>query len=173
MAESSRFEGTLDLPFLQVGPDDYSFVEPLAWSIDVTNTGSAFLVVGNVRGRGVCECSRCLEDVAFDFDGAIEGYFLFSAGEPAQSAIDEDEELGADEFDVLPDDHIIDILPLIEAALRVDAPQMPLCKDDCAGLCPSCGKNLNEGDCGCAPDEALAEFERASNPFSVLADLEF
>ena len=77
------------------------------------------------------------------------------------------------EFDVLPDDHIIDMEPLIKAALMVDAPAQPLCRDDCAGLCPSCGANLNEGDCGCESDPALAEFAREANPFSVLADFKF
>ena len=172
LAESSHFEGALDMPLIEVGPDDYSFAEPLAWSVNVTNTGSALLVAGSVTGKGVCACSRCLADVPHDFQGAIEGYFLLNAADSDEYA-DEDDELGADEFDVLPDDHIIDLVPLIQAALMVDAPGMPLCREDCAGLCPQCGADLNEGPCGCGPDEALAEFEREANPFSALVDFKF
>ena len=173
LAESSHFEGTVDLPLLQVGPDDYAFDAPVAWSVDVTNTGSALLVEGTASGEATCACARCLEDVTRGFEGEIEGYFLIE-GEYAQGASDDDEdEPGEDEFEVLPADHVMDLMPLIEAALRVDAPNVPLCRDDCAGLCPSCGANLNEGPCGCGPDEALEEFERAANPFSALSQLVF
>ena len=173
LAESSRFQGELHLPVLAAGPDDYAFEEPLAWSVDVTNTGSALLVEGTVTGTGTCACSRCLEDVTHSFEGSIEGYYLIE-GEYAADADDaDDEELGADEFDVLPADHIIDLAPLIEAALIVDAPSMPLCREDCAGLCPMCGANLNEGPCGCGPDEDLEDFAREANPFAALANYKF
>lgn len=171
LAESSRFEGTADLHHVQVGPDDYEFSKPLAWQVDVTNTGAALLVAGSVTGTGTSACARCLDNVAFDFNGAIEGYFLIEGAE-APDAVEEDDPL-ADEFDVLPSDHIIDLENLIVAALMVDAPQQPLCKEDCAGLCPTCGANLNEGDCGCGQAEDIAEFNRAANPFAALADFKF
>lgn len=172
-AESSRFEGEYDLPQLPIGPDDYAFALPVAWEVEVTNTGSALLVAGSARASGTCACSRCLEEAAYDFDASIEGFFLVEDGPAPALEGEEDDEPGEDEFDVLPADHIIDLAPLIEAALMVDAPQMPLCREDCAGLCATCGANLNEGPCGCAPDEALADFERAANPFSVLEGLTF
>ena len=171
LAESSRFEGILDLPVLSVGPDDYRFSEPISWSVDVTNTGSALLVVGTAAGEGICACARCLEDTSFDFEGAVEGYFLI--GDASSDDVDADDELGEDEFDVLPADHVIDLEPLIAAALIVDAPQQPLCHDDCAGLCPTCGANLNEGECGCGRDASLEEFDREANPFAALADFKF
>ena len=165
LAESSHFEGTIVIDTLEAGPDDYTFAAPLPWSIDVTNTGSALLVQGVVEGQGTCACSRCLEDVTYEFEGDIEGYFLLE-GSDAPEGEDEDDP-GTDEFDVLPADHMIDLEPLIRAALIVDAVDQPLCKDDCAGLCPYCGANLNEGDCGCiAPPDP-------TNPFSALAGLSF
>lgn len=172
LAESSRFQGELDLPVLSVGPDDYAFDKPLSWFVDVTNTGSALLVAGTVTGEGTCACSRCLEDVAYSFSGAIEGYFLIE-GDYGEAAADFDDDLGEDEFDVLPADHQIDLVPLIEAALIVDAPGMPLCQEDCAGLCSICGANLNDGPCGCGPDKDLEDFDREANPFSALANFKF
>ena len=173
MAESSHFEGELDLPLLQAGPDDFYFDEPVEWSVDVTNTGAALLVMGTASGSARCACSRCLEPVVYDFEGQVEGYYLVESSEQPDYEDDDEDAPGADEFDVLPADHIIDIAPLITAALLVDAPGMPLCKDDCAGLCPTCGANLNEGDCGCGIDEGLEAFNRESNPFAALADFKF
>ena len=173
LAESSRFEGTCDLPVLEVGPDDFRFLEPVAWHVDITNTGSALLVAGSVSGSATCACSRCLEDVAYDFEGDIEGYFLIDESGSGDFADGEDDVPGEDEFDILPPDHIIDLAPLIGAALMVDAPAMPLCSDYCKGLCPQCGANLNEGPCGCGRDESLEAFEREANPFAALADFKF
>ena len=165
LAESSR-------PVLSAGPDDYAFAQPVAWEVDVTNTGAAFLVSGQARGSAEVACSRCLEGVTYDLEGDIEGYFLIE-GAPDEEYDDDDDVPGADEFDVLPADHIIDLEPLIRAALIMDAPNMPLCRDDCAGLCPVCGANLNEGDCGCGRDEALDDFDREANPFAALANFKF
>ena len=47
---------------------------------------------------------------------------------------------------------------------------MPLCRDDCQGLCTACGANLNEGPCGCEP--AAADDVDAANPFAVLKGLD-
>ena len=128
LAESSHFEGKAELPVLSVGPDDYTFEAPLDWSVDVTNTGSAFLVSGTVTGLGVCSCSRCLDDVTFQFDGEIEGYFLTEGSDAAA----DDDEIGEDEFEVLPDDHVIDhIIPHRgDPILFWDRSNwQPLCKD--------------------------------------------
>ena len=168
LAESSLFEGELDLPVLEIGPDDYRFDAPLSWAVDVTNTGSALLVAGSVTASGTCACARCLEDVHHDFQGEIEGYFLI---EGEETTFEEGEE---EEFDILGEDNTIDLIPLIEAAILVELPLMPLCQEDCKGLCPDCGANLNTESCNCAEAraEADAEFEAAKNPFAKLRELD-
>lgn len=56
--------------------------------------------------------------------------------------------------------------PLIEQALLLELPLVPLCADDCKGICPRCGANLNEGPCSCA-EAAPAE----DGPFAALRNL--
>jgi uncharacterized protein len=46
-------------------------------------------------------------------------------------------------------DDRVDLGPLVRDAIVLELPMAPLCRDDCAGLCPVCGANRNEGDCGC------------------------
>lgn len=161
-AESSHFEGTYDLPVLKAGPDLYSFAEPVSWQVDVTNTGDAFLVTGTVEASAATSCARCLERAEFPLYGEVEGYFLIG---DAQAPEDMDD----DEFDVLPEDNDIDMEPLIQAALLLEIPLVPLCQDECLGLCPTCGASLNEGACDCEPP---AE-EEPENPFAVLKGLSF
>ena len=167
LAESSHFEGTYNSEPLQVGPDTYAFDTDIAWSVDVTNTGEALLVMGTCSARATTSCARCLEDVVYDLEGQIDGYFLINE----DSVVPED--MGEDEMQVLPADHIIDIRPLVNVAFMMDLDDVPLCRDDCAGLCPNCGANLNEGPCGCGEDADLAQFEKAANPFAALAGFKF
>lgn len=169
-AESAHFEGAFDEPVMKAGFDLYSFSAPLAWQVDITNTGGAFLVSGTVEGEANATCARCLDEFSFPVTGEIEGYYLMKSEAAAPADMDEDE------FDVLPDDNTIDLKPLIAAALLLEFPLIPLCDDACLGLCPVCGANLNEGSCGCktpsSEEEAPAD-SASKNPFAVLKDFSF
>ncbi len=159
-AESAHFQGELTLDLLKCGPDLYTFDKPISWDVDVTNTGEALLVVGTCEGAGTTACARCAEPAQVNLIGDIEGYFFLDA----ESVSQEDKE--EDEFDILPENHVIDLIPLIQAALTLDVPLIPLCEDDCKGLCPVCGANLNKGDCGCEREEDI----NPDNPFAALKD---
>ena len=164
-AESSHFEGELAVPVMKAGPDLYDFSGPLAWQADITNTGDALLVTGTVEGEAKTACARCLEEIAFPVTGEIEGYFLLDSENEAPEDMDDDE------FDVLPDDKVIDMEPLIKAALLLEFPLVPLCDEECKGLCSICGANLNEGPCSCEP--AAADDGIPPNPFAALKDFPF
>ncbi len=165
-AEYKHYEEDVRLDFIKCASSLYEFKEPLHWAIDITNTGGALLVVGTVEGRGLGSCARCLEDAAFEFTGEIEGYYII-AEEDAPP-----DDMEADEFDYLPADKTINIAPLIQSAILLEVPRMLLCREDCKGLCPRCGKNLNEGDCGCPPLNDT-QTGSANKAFEVLKDFDF
>jgi uncharacterized protein len=52
---------------------------------------------------------------------------------------------------VAPDASEIDVTPAVREELLLAAPQYVVCRDDCKGLCPQCGKDLNAGLCDCKP----------------------
>ena len=58
----------------------------------------------------------------------------------------------------------IDIEPYLAEVVALAMPVQPLCRDDCAGLCPECGANRNEAACGCSET-------KPNSPFAVLASL--
>lgn len=167
-AEMRHYDGQANLEALVAGPDAYAFSGPVAWSVDVTNTGDALLVMGTATADATTQCARCLDDVSYQLSGDIEGYFLIG-GEEAEVP----EDMEDDEFDYVPDNHTIDLAPLIEQALLLELPLVPLCSDDCKGLCPHCGANLNEGPCGCAEREAEEAAAAPGNPFAALKNLTF
>jgi uncharacterized protein len=92
-----------------------------------------------VSGKLKGSCRRCLTDLVYPLDTDIE--VLFSADPDA-----------ADDPSVYPLSAPVtrvDVRPAVreEVALAVSA--YPLCREDCAGLCPRCGADLNAGPCGC------------------------
>lgn len=97
-------------------------------------------VAGEVRGT----CRRCLTEVLVTVDARVD--VLFTTDPDA-----------ADDPGVYPlgdrDTHI-DLRPVLREELALAAPSYFLCRDDCAGLCPRCGADLNQGPCGCSAAEA-------------------
>ena len=165
-AESSPFDGEYSLPVLSAGPDEYRFAEPLSWNVLITNTGEALMVAGTVSGSATTSCARCLDEFSLSLNGEVEGYFLLQEDQEPPEDMDEDE------YEVLSEDHVIDMEPLLVAALLLEVPLVPLCSEDCKGLCPKCGANLNEGPCDCGEEES-EEDDFSDNPFSVLKDYPF
>ena len=97
------------------------------------------LATGTVEGAWEGPCRRCLRPV--------QGTLLVDVQELFEPTPRDGETypLGHDR---------VDLEPLARESLILDLPLAPLCKDDCRGLCPTCGADLNAGDCGCLPADA-------------------
>ena len=92
---------------------------------------------------------------------------LFEEPEDAGEGGDDDDEL---DFSLVSDDNTIALSDALLSSLVMETPFVVLCRPDCKGLCPVCGANLNEEDCGHA---AQMEEERLkASPFAVLASLD-
>jgi uncharacterized protein len=97
------------------------------------------LVTGQLEAVATAECARCLE--VTDEPLALEVCELF-----ATSGTDADAEAyrlsGTD----------MDLRPMLVDAVALALPLRPLCRAECRGLCPHCGRNLNAGACDCATE---------------------
>lgn len=160
--------GHLDETGYELGDHEFSLPEGLDYDLVLTNAGEGILATGLVRAHVVGTCDRCLEPAEFDVAGEVDGYYLFE--EPEHLAEDEDEA----DYELVSADRTIDLSAALLSALVMETPFVVLCREDCAGLCPVCGANLNEGDCGHAAQlEAQRERERLeASPFSALAGLD-
>jgi DUF177 domain-containing protein len=96
---------------------------------------------GSLRTRVAGECRRCLTAVSVSVAADIQA--LFSQ--------DSDASEDPDSYPLAPAATHIDLRPAVREELLLAVPQWVLCRDDCPGLCPRCGKDLNAGPCGCAP----------------------
>jgi uncharacterized protein len=103
-----------------------------------------FIWQGSIAGRSRGECRRCLTETAAPFE--VNVVAVFSAGADA-----------ADDPAIYPlaaPVTRIDLGPAVREEVVLAAPAFPLCREECAGLCPRCGENLNEGPCACARSPA-------------------
>lgn len=161
--DSHSVTGRIDDTSYSVGEKTFELTDGISFDAVFTNAGDGILVTGMVRAHAAGACDRCLEPAAFDVSGEIEEYYLFS--EP------EDAEAYEDGFEVLGEDRVIDLSAPVMDAVLMDTPFVVLCRPDCRGLCPTCGANLNEGDCGCAERAEQEWVESDDNPFAALRNL--
>ena len=93
---------------------------------------------GQVRGA----CRRCLNEATAPVTD--EAHFIF-----ADSGAEEAED--PDVYTIDPRAATLDLRPAVREQWLLSAPASVLCREDCKGLCPICGTDLNEGQCACVP----------------------
>lgn len=161
--DSLPVTGRVDLEGYSSGDKAFTLEDGISYDVVLTHAGDGVLVTGIVRAHAVGSCDRCLDAASFDIAGEIEEYFLFE--EP------EDPDEFEDGFELVGPERTIDLSGAISDAVVMDTPFVLLCRPDCAGLCPQCGANLNDGDCGCAAAAEQAWVESDENPFAALKNL--
>ncbi len=112
---------------------------PVTVDAEIESVVEGLLVSGHVSARATLECGRCLRPVEQDL--LVEVRELFAL-DPRKS---EDEG-----YAVLPDDRL-PLETMARDAIVLAFPAAPLCRPDCAGLCPECGADRNATDCGHRP----------------------
>lgn len=105
-----------------------------------------FLLRASLSYDQKLRCMRCLGPVRASVSAEVE--FLIHLG--GREALDPERELREEELGLLVvENSELDTRPILIEQVQLGVPMKPLCKDDCAGLCSSCGADLNEGPCGC------------------------
>lgn len=161
-------KGHLPAESYEVGEDSYLLPDGVDFDLVFTNTGGSVLLSGMARARAVGVCARCLEPATIDLSCEVEGFYVADEDAPHGAMSSDDDEPGDEEFEHLPEDGLIDVSVPLAAALVLETPMVPLCREDCRGLCPVCGHNLNEGDCEHVDAQPPLGH---NNPFGILKDL--
>lgn len=111
----------------------------------ITRSGDTIYIRGELAAQISQECGRCLEPATIP----IGGDFAYTMV-PAKTETAQDVELTAEELETgYYSGDFIDLAPIICEEIVLQAPMRILCDDDCKGLCPHCGMNLNTGSCNC------------------------
>jgi DUF177 domain-containing protein len=144
-----RVERTLDPSAFDPQDEDYRVAAPVELSMDVEKAGGeAFRVSGRVKTRLELVCSRCVEPFDVPVDASFELRYL----PQAENAGEGEREIAEDDLTTAYyREGTLDISELLREQFQLTLPMKPLCSDDCRGLCPECGTNLNRTTCSCAP----------------------
>jgi uncharacterized protein len=125
---------------------DYRFVGPAKVNISHYRAGQDIFLSGEAASEIVGQCARCLESFRVVLNAAFS-YVLVPRIEPKV-------ELEAEDLDLsFYDGDDIEVSPLVREQVLLSLPTQPLCREDCRGLCSSCGVNLNIETCNCGDAE--------------------
>src|SRR5438309_1564756 len=108
----------------------------VAVEVVLESVHGGILATGVVRAPWVAECRRCLGEARGEVAAQVRELF-----EP-DTDLEETYALTGDQ---------LDLEPLARDAVVLELPLAALCAEGCLGLCPTCGANLNQGSCACAP----------------------
>jgi uncharacterized protein len=137
-----------DQPSAFEADEAYRILAPVELEADLRKDHEKIRLTGSLRTVLELECSRCLEGYTLPVDTTFDLLYLPAAEAPAQGGEREVEE---DDLDTaFYRDGIIDLAGLVREQLYLALPMKPLCREDCRGLCPACGTNLNTSSCSCA-----------------------
>ena len=142
-----RLTGEEPPEFLDLGPHaTFEIASPMTYDLTARLVSGGILVTGNLAYRISGECGRCLKTVS--------------------------PEIRVDDITLhveRPETEEVDISAEVREEALLVLPYNLLCSPDCKGLCPKCGKDLNEGDCGCPADAPPPP--AADSPWAALDQL--
>ena len=108
--------------------------EPIAVRLHLESLSTGIVVDGSIAAQWHGTCRRCLQPVGGTLVSDVHELYQLVVTDPDAFPIEHDQ---------------LDLIPIVREVVQIDMPIVPLCRDDCAGLCPSCGVDRNETPCSC------------------------
>lgn len=141
-----RFEQVY-APEACTGPsEDFEVVAPVDLAFDIYKDKDQFRLAGRVRTTLELPCSRCLEP----FTSLVDASFDLRYQPRSQNVGEGEREVEEDDLSTaFYENEAIDLGQLMREQFYLSLPMKPLCLEECRGLCPQCGTNLNGGTCDC------------------------
>lgn len=158
-SQTLEVAGWLDLGCLDGPGGPVTLAAAVAARVQLGATGRGVLAVGQASTVGVWECSRCLTR----YECPLTAHFSVEFRPLGEEAPED----GAEEREVQTfTGQWVELTEVIRQSLILDMPMKPLCREDCLGLCPECGADLNQGRCHCprAHDPRWMALSRLADP---------
>ena len=142
-SQAAHVDGRLDIDDSVWENGDVRPATPIKVEGRLSSAGpSRFYFSGHISGDTKMACSRCLTEVGASV--SEDAHFIFSSE-------DEDSSDDPDVYPFDPNAHSLDLGSAVRELWLLSVPRFLLCRQDCKGLCATCGIDLNQGTCDCAP----------------------
>jgi uncharacterized protein len=115
----------------------------LSGALTLQNLESRVLATGTLQASGTAECARCLAAFPLTWEVPVELMVLRDT---------HSDETEGETLLIMQRDGEVDLAEALRECAAVAYPQATVCREDCRGLCASCGADLNDGPCGCVEE---------------------
>jgi uncharacterized protein len=130
-----------------------NFSKEVAVDAVIEKTGNQLFLSASIATAGTFDCDRCTTQFEAPLSPSYTMHYISKDSDSAQ--------YGPDEVQILlPGESLIDISEDIRQMILLSVPLKLLCRNDCAGLCPHCGRNLNLGPCACKDETIDSRWEK-------------
>ncbi|MEW6523456.1 MAG: DUF177 domain-containing protein [Bacillota bacterium] len=142
--QSLAVDGQISLERLEEAGGWVEFATPVAVHARLSSTGRGILAEGQASAVARLECSRCLASYELPVGALFAVEFRKEAGaSPGKEST-------ATEVEIQPlTGNYVELADTVRQSLILALPMKPLCQENCRGLCPECGVDLNQGRCRC------------------------
>ncbi len=122
--------------------------------IDATidKSGRQFCLQADIRTAGLFQCDRCVEEFEHEVSARFSVLYVYDGLDAGRSSDDEVRVIS-------PETPQLDLTDDIRESVMLSVPLKLLCKENCKGLCPHCGVNLNRGTCSCKDENVDGRWE--------------
>jgi uncharacterized protein len=152
-----KFAQAYDVDSLRLGEEDVRLTEPAEVRGRIKRSGQEVELRGELHAKIESVCSRCLKPVELPIHAEFAERFV-----PAVSwRAEEQHELQEEDLNLAVfDGEAIELNDLVREEILLAMPGQVLCREDCKGLCPTCGIDLNAGSCQCAGADGDPRWEK-------------
>ncbi len=128
---------------------EYRLLRPICVDLSYYRAGMELFLEGAIDAQTSANCARCAEEFTTSAHRSFRYVLAPKAVSDQDGADPRSEDL---EFSLYEGDYV-DLSPLVREQVLLALAERPLCREDCKGLCASCGANLNEALCGCTKQQ--------------------
>ncbi len=139
-ADGRKLPLNIELDFVGRTEQDAEFLTPVCVEGEFVNIGGCIELYGSLSCRVKYACDRCCESYEEDFQCSFSEVF-----KKEDARVEDDENPDA----IILAGTTVDLEEIVLGNIVVNLPWKRLCKEDCRGLCPNCGQNLNLSECSC------------------------
>lgn len=150
-----------DMPETHFLGEDFVFADKCVLKGYIFNNTKMLELEANVSGKATVHCARCGKPISIDVNFPV-----------SEVLVREDTPYSGEEEAVTYSGNEIELDEVITNSFLMNVSGKYLCSEDCLGLCPKCGKNLNDGDCGCNRDVIDPRWEKLAEIMKNMSDTE-
>jgi uncharacterized protein len=133
-------------------------------AVELTRTDRGILVRGDIDTEVTLTCSRCLSPFSFPLKLRLEDEYFPSIDVSSGSSVSTPDQAC---YFIIDEHHMLVLDRVIRENTLLSIPMKPLCNPECAGICPGCGANLNQGNCKCPPSDNKSPFAELEKLTSI------